>query len=188
MKKSIALLLVLLFSTACFADIILQQDYEGIGLYTRIVKNPNAQNTALQCFNHYTEYGGLSGSVLWEFNSASSSDIHYMAGIDVGAEEIGFQASLVAGLSRRIATFSPFCLELTALTEAGPSIGISNGIEPYFQTSANLTFMSEKRKGAFLSVGFSDQTIIWDFYKEQKGMNIFISNSLCARFAVGLKF
>lgn len=187
MKKAIAFLLVLLVSSAVFADIIIQQDYEGVGLYSRrLGGNCNPQIT-IRSDSEFVTYNGLSLSTMYEFNSRKENAIHYYAGYDVGFGGQGITSLAVGGIATEIASFGPCILDLNADLKLGASLGITDVFFPTAQVDVMVNIMKADRKGLYAGVGLSDQFIDLTFPSLFKTDN-YVMNYIGLVFAGGIRF
>ncbi len=160
MKKILLVLCVLLISTAAFADVILQMDYEGVGCSSyKLGGNCNPQITERE----YSEFAPFSGftlsSVLYEFNSEEDTPIHIYTGLDAGFCGMGASALAVGGCSLTLNQFGNCKLDLNSDVKLGGCFGVTNAFYPMAQIDSVFTILKADRKGPFAGVGFTAQFI-----------------------------
>lgn len=160
MKKVLLVLCILLISSAAFADVILQIDYEGVGFSAyKLGGNCNPQITERE-YSEFVPFSGFTlSSVLYEFNSEENTPIHFYAGFDAGFCGMGASALAVGGYSVSLTQFGNCLLELNTDLKLGGCFGITNDFYPTAQIDSILTIMKADRKGPFAGIGITSQII-----------------------------
>lgn len=156
MKKLILIVCAVLISTATFADIFIQQDFEGIGLTTEVIGDNKIEGLEDCEGSEFTPSYGLSFTIAYEFNSDNNAPIHYFAGLTSGVDGPGFTALVTGGLSTEIAQFGNYALALRTGLRIGPCFSLENMIIPIVQADIMFDFMKADKKGFYGSIGITD--------------------------------
>ncbi len=156
MKRLVAVLAVLLISTAVFADIIIQQDFEGVGITTEIIGDNLKTTLGNRAGSEFTPSYGLSFTALYEFNSDETKPVHYQAGLTTGVDGPGFTVLATGGLSAGLAQVGQYTIDLRTELRAGLCMGLENLLIPMIQTDVMIDFMKADRKGLYGSIGLAD--------------------------------
>lgn len=187
MKKIIGIVCILLISTAAFADIIIQQDWEGVGFAANKLGGNAFPHITERYRSEFVTYDGLSLSTLFEFNSDQDKPIHFYAGYDVGLAALGFTSSGVGGVAIHLTDLGPCVLEMNADLKLGASLGLTDVCYPTAQTSLMFNIMRADRKGIYAGIGLTDMLIDLTFpslFEE----DYYIKNYAGMVFAAGLRF
>lgn len=156
MKRLILVVCALLIATAACADVIIQQDFEGVGMMTDFVGNNMPDSLRSRAGSEFTPSYGFSFTAVYEFNSDKDAPVHYHAGLTGGIDGPGFTALLTGGLTTEVAQFGDFVLDLRADLRLGPCLSIANTIIPIAQTDVMLNFAKAGRKGLYAGIGLAD--------------------------------
>lgn len=188
MKRINCVLALICLCTVCFADIIIQTDYEGIGFSAyELGGNCNPQITPRKGSEFTTFNGFTLSSVLYEFNSDRDEPVHFYTGFDAGFCNMGAAAFAVGGYSITSPKFGNCVLDINTVLKLGGCFGITNDFYPSAQIDSVFTFMKADRKGPFAGVGITNQIIDLTFPSLSKD-DYYIENYAGLIFTAGWRF
>lgn len=176
MKKLLTIIGILFMCSMSFARVMVQENLSGLGVGISV----NHQWENLPEDNRkdieFYPYGGLSTSVLWEFNSDIKVAFHPYVGADFGFFMFGLFFAPEVGFNYRLMQLKKIDLELSASAAVGPLIDVFGGIHFYTSQSLDLIVCSRSRRWFYGGLGITNQLIPqlniypgygYDLWKEQ---------------------
>lgn len=190
MKIRKLFLTALLFGlcSSCFARIMVQQDYEGVGAFLDFSHNCFNKVTPNESEASFSGFGGFSATIGWEFNTDNlDSPIHFYVAGDCGLSMVGFPLLAVGGLNYRLHDFGKVALELDGSLALGPIFGLYGSVDIFEQLSANVLLMKSDRRGLYGGLGVTFMNMPYLAFYKGYGAKFTSYSYAGARFVLGLK-